>query len=189
MKRKWFIIAVLFFFFLFAQQSSSRSSLHTIASLGVAVGESTAKPLMQITSGFYYKKWFTGLGAGLDLYNLKSIPLFVDYRFFFGKKYTCFLYADAGYNIPFGNKSDVEGYSKHKDRFYGGVYVDAGAGYRIALGDRHRILISAGYSRKDVFHNIEYVYGGGPDPGMEQEYNYHYMFGRIAARVNWDFGR
>jgi hypothetical protein len=188
MKRKWFIIAVLFPAFSYSQESSSRSSLHAIASLGVVAGESTAKPLFQLTSGFYYKKWFAGIGAGLDYYNLKSIPVFADYKICFGKKESYFLYANGGYNFPFGNKTNDQGFIKPIERYYGGLYVDAGLGCRIRLSSHHRLLFSAGYSRKDIFRNVEYTFQG-TNPPTEQKYNYHYMFGRIAAKLGWEFGK
>lgn len=187
MKRKWFIIAVLFPVFSFSQEVSSRSSLHAIASFGLVTGESTAKPLAQVMSGFYYKKWFAGLGTGIDFYNLKSIPVFADYKLFLAKKNGCFLYADGGYNFPFGNKPKDQFFFKRSDHYYGGLYLDAGLGYRLALNANHRLLFSAGYSRKDVFRNVEV--DSGTNPPTEQTYNYHYIFGRVVAKVSWDFGK
>src|SRR5262245_58550245 len=140
MKSRWFIIAVLFPVLSFSQESSTKSRFHIIASAGIVAGESAAKPLVQAIPGLAHGKSFAGVGAGLDYYALKSIPLFIDYRWMFAKNGSAFLYADAGYNLPFGNKSEFYGSYISIDRYYGGCYLDAGIGYRAPINSHHHLL-------------------------------------------------
>ena len=188
MKNKWFIIAVLSPLLSFSQESSSGSRFNTIASVGMAAGESTVKPLFQLVSGFSYDRWFTGIGIGLDHYNLKSIPLFADWRMNFGKTRSAFLYANGGYNFPYSNKSNENNFFKTTDRFNGGFYMDAGLGYRIHLSSLHRLSFSAGYSQKNIVNEIGYTYPCLVPPCTEDVYKYHYTLGRVITKLSWEFG-
>jgi len=189
MKSKWFLIAVLFPALSFSQGSASGSSFHTIVSAGVVAGESTAKPLFQLSSGFNYDRWFTGIGVGVDHYNLKSVPVFADGRFYFGKTASGFVYANGGYNFPYGNQRNEEDFFKTSDRFSGGIYMDAGLGYRVRLNSWQRLLFSAGYSRKNIVHQVGYTYPCLVEPCQEEVYKYHYSLGRITAKLSWGFGK
>ena len=174
----------------FAQQNPNGSRFHTIVSGGMMAGESIAKPLFQLSAGWtHHQRWFTGIGTGIDLYNLRSIPLFADGRMSLGKKQSFFVYANAGYNFPVGNKNDAEDYFKITDKFYGGFYWDAGAGYNLRLHAMHRLSLSAGYSYKKLSNKTGYGFTcpGGNCP--EQIYIYHYYMGRIAAKLGWEIGR
>jgi hypothetical protein len=189
MKNKWLIIAVLFPVVSFSQENSSRPRFHTIASVGVAAGESTAKPLFQLVPGFSYDRWFTGIGIGLDQYNFTTIPLFADWRVNFGKTRSGFLYANGGYNFSVNNKSGIDNWFKTTDRFEGGLYMDAGLGYRIRMGPLHRLLFSAGYSQKNITNIVGYTYQCFNPPCTEEVYRYHYNLGRIVTKLSWEIGR
>ena len=190
MKIQWLIMAMLCPLLSFSQENSSGPRFHTIASAGMAAGQSAAKPLFQVISGISSKKWFAGIGVGLDYYNLKSIPLFVDGKMNFGKKKTAFLYADGGYSFSFNNKSNTDNFYKTSDRFLGGPYMDAGMGYRVKLKSLRRFSFSAGYSRKNIVNKVVYSYpcitGTSCPPTV---YKYNYTMGRIVAKVSWEFGR
>jgi hypothetical protein len=188
MKSTWLIIAVLFPVVSFSQESLSKSRFNMVTSVGVVAGESTAKPLFQLVSGFSYDRWFTGIGIGLDQYKFKSIPLFADWRMHFGKKRSGYVYANGGYNFAYNNKSDNDNFYKTTDRFYGGFYMDAGLGYRIRLSSLHRLLLSAGYSQKNIINKIGYTYPCFVAPCPEEVYNYRYNPGRIITKLSWEFG-
>jgi hypothetical protein len=189
MKTKWLLIAVLSPLISFSQGDRSKGRVVTIASVGLAAGESTAKPLFQLSSGLVHGRWFTGIGAGLDQYNFNSVPLFADWRMNFGRTRLGFLYANGGYNFATKNKGLTDDWFKTTDRFYGGLYMDAGIGYRIRLSSLHRLLFSAGYSQKNISNKIGYTYPCLVPPCTEQVYTYQYNFGRIVTKLSWEFGK
>jgi hypothetical protein len=192
MKINWLFVAALFPVLSFAQDKSPVSSLNTVVSLGMAAGESAAKPLVQVASGLYYDRHYVGLGIGVDQYNFKSIPLFADWKLGVGKSRLAFLYLDGGYNFPYDNSSKHSNgvdFFKTSDEFSGGLYVDAGLGYRIRLNSSDRLLISAGYSQKNISNSIGYTYPCWSPPCIEEIYKYHYNLGRIMAKLSWEFGR
>jgi hypothetical protein len=187
MKGKWLIIAMLFPVLSFCQENSAKPRLNTIASGGIIAGESVAKPLVQLSSGMFVDRWFTGIGVGLDYYNLTSIPLFADFRMNFGKKRFAFAYANAGFNFPINNRTDEE-WAKISDKYKGGFYVDAGVGYRIRINRANHLSVSAGYSRKDITEEkiFEFPCGIVGPCNPTNTYDYHYSFGRIVAKLSWD---
>ena len=103
---------------------------------------------LQTVQGIRYGKWFAGIGAGLDYYHMRTIPLFLDIRReFFNKKNAPFLYADGGYNFAWARDRDKSEWSNIS--FDGGLFYDVGLGYRIGTASKQNgFLISAGYSFK-----------------------------------------
>jgi hypothetical protein len=187
MRNKWLIIAVLFPALSFCQGNASK--MHTIVSVGVAAGESTAKPLGQVSAGYTYNRFFTGLGLGVDQYRFKSIPLFADWRMNIGKSRSVFVFANGGYNFSYGKEPGDLNSFKTSDRYSGGVYFDAGMGYRLRLSAAHRLSLSAGYSQKNIVNEVGYPYPCFNPPCSEEVYRYHYNLGRVTGKLSWEFGR
>ncbi|HET6994729.1 MAG TPA: hypothetical protein VFI06_07095 [Chitinophagaceae bacterium] len=189
MKGKWLLIAMLFPALSFSQENSAKPRFNTIASGGIIMGQSDAKPLYQLSSGLSFDdRWFTGVGVGLDYYNLTSIPLFADFRMNFGKKRFAFVYTNTGYSFPVNNSTEIE-FLKISDKYKGGFYMDAGLGYRLRINHSNHVSVSAGYSRKDITE--ERVFQSpcgivGPCYPTTHTYEYHYSFGRIVAKLSWD---
>ena len=181
------MIAVLFPVMCYSQDKT-KVSLHTIVSAGVAAGEGTAKPLAQVAAGFHYDRFFTGIGVGMDNYHFKSIPLFADWRMNFGNKQSIFVFANGGYNFSYGNKDNETHFFETSNRFYGGFYFDTGLGYRFRLSSSHRLLLSAGYSQKNITQEIGYSYPCFSPPCSVDTYKNHYNLSRITAKIAWEFG-
>ena len=190
MKNKWLIIAVLFPSLCFSQGKISKGKITAITSTGFAAGEGTAKPLYQVSTGFTFHDWFTGVGVGLDQYKFNTIPLFADLRMSFGKAKLAFFYANGGYNFPGKhNEDDHSGSFKTSEKLFGGFYMDAGIGYRVRLSPLHRILFSAGYSQKNTKSRVGYGTLCLVAPCPEQIYHYEYQLGRIVSKISWEFGK
>jgi hypothetical protein len=183
---KTLIIVILFPAMVFAQD---KMKFHAITSIGVVAGESTAKPTFQFTPGIASKKYFAGIGVGYDAYRFYSYPLFVDGRYHFGNEGSGFVYAQGGYNFSGKNHNYYDDWSKTSDSFQGGLYFDAGLGYRIKIGGSNRILFSAGYSQKNLVNKVGYTFPCFNPPCVEEVYRYHYILGRISTRLSWEIGR
>ena len=188
MENKWLIIAMLFPVFSFSQNSAPKGELAAITSVGIAGGESIAKPLFQVTTGVNFHTWFVGLGGGADQYRFESYPVFADWRLNFGKQQVGFVYANAGYHFPSHSKATDDEFLT-TDKLQGGFYMDAGVGYRVKLGALHRLLFSAGYSQKDVKNTVGFTFPCLVPPCPEEIYNYQYRLGRVVAKLSWEFGK
>jgi hypothetical protein len=138
----------------FAQQKSIEGpwQFHSIYQAGLLKGQAGAALQLQTINGIQYKSWFAGIGAGIDYYRFRGIPLFFDARKAFGgSKNSFFVYADIGINFNWiTNKQKLAyGMSQYKD-ISRGLYTDAGLGYKIRAGEKHSFLISGGYSFKSL---------------------------------------
>jgi hypothetical protein len=186
MTRKWFIIAVLFPMFSLAQ-GKNKSNVTTIVSTGIIMGESAAKPLYQFSGGFTMDRWFAGAGAGYDAYQNRSIPVFADWRYSIGSRRLGFAYANIGYNFPTGDRIFHEPFWR-EGTLYGGFYMDAGAGLRFMLGGSHHLLLSAGYSQKNMEGRITDAVMCITTPCPEGATTiYNYSFGRLVLKMSWEF--
>jgi hypothetical protein len=121
---------------------------------GLLEGESGSAFQLQTINGVAYKTWSAGVGAGLDYYHSRSIPLFLAVRKSFGTSVKApFLYAHGGYNFPWLRNVEKEwGYANA----IGGLYADAGIGYQVPVLKKSALYFSAGYSQKN--YSVEYAY-------------------------------
>jgi hypothetical protein len=190
MKNKWLIIAVLLPLVSVSQQSKSKGKIQTVTSVGFAAGESTAKPLFQVSGGWTFDRYYAGVGVGFDQYFTNSIPLFADGRFSFGRARWGFAYVNGGYNFTTDKPDEKTIWSQTStNRLLGGFYMDAGLGYRIHIGTLHRLLISAGYSQKNVVRQTIYTNPCLVAPCPETIVDYRYKLGRIVTKVSWEFSK
>lgn len=119
-----------------------------IFNVGFIEGENGTSLQLQTIQGIRYGKWFAGVGAGLDYYHLRTIPLFLDIRReFFNGNHAPFVYLDGGYHFPWARDKDKGEWTKLS--YEGGLYYDVGLGYRVGRSSKQNgFLISAGYSFK-----------------------------------------
>jgi hypothetical protein len=150
---------------------------------GVAAGESRPSGLFQTINGVRYNNWFAGIGAGLDYYSYRTIPVFFDLRRDIGKLNKGFIYADVGYNFPWKEKPGKEISFYNSYHFTKGLYSDIGIGYKLNLNENPSFLFSAGYSYKKVHNKIGVVNQCLVPPCSEKFTNYEYGFGRIVLKA------
>jgi hypothetical protein len=157
-----------------------------MASVGMIGGESSVKPLFQLNGGITYGRYYSGIGIGFDPYRFNSVPVFADWRVNFGKSRMIFVYGNGGYNFPAGDPVNENEFFKTSDKMKGGLYIDAGMGYSVALGGWHKISFSAGYSQKNISRVKGYLYPCGPSPCNEEVVRYSYSLGRIVTKLSWE---
>lgn len=142
---------------------------------GIVAGESGNAGLIQTLNGITYKNLFTGIGVGIDYYESKTIPLFVDIRTSIAKT-NFFVFADPGYNFPHKNKPDEKVSFYNTYHFSGGFYTELGIGYQIKLAGKSSLLLSSGYSYKELSNKTGIVNPCliGPCPIDYTTYRYGY---------------
>jgi hypothetical protein len=118
-------------------------------SVGIIAGKAPVAFTAQTVNGIRYKKWFAGIGFGIDDYFIKSLPLFASVRRdFITGKFSFFLYADAGGQFIVHPNNNTIAYYKHET--YGGVYLDGGAGIKLPVAKTKSIFISFGNTFKRI---------------------------------------
>jgi hypothetical protein len=154
----------------------------SINQLGMVVGETGNAFQIQTVDGIRIKKFFTGIGVGIDEYQVRSIPLFLDFRMNVkesGK--TPFVYADGGTHFIWPKeKNEMVTYDD------AGFYYDLGVGYSIPVKS-NAVLLSAGYSFKSYSsrENSYYYYWWNyyPEDYIENSYKLR----RISIKAAFSF--
>lgn len=193
------VIALFIYACLYAQDKSTpakpaqqavtsqpvRLSFSSINQAGILNGEAGAAFVLQSINGVQYKTWFTGIGVGLDFYEFRGIPVFVDVRKDLlkpGKPYMPFVYVDGGIHFTWPEKKDKKpGYD---NTFNNGPWLDAGVGCKVAVKKGHAFLVSAGYS----FKHVKYTRTPPFDiteqrPALPEIYDY--KLNRLSLKLGW----
>ena len=175
-----------------AQKSDGRKHLQfqSINQAGIVVGSAEGALQVQTINGIRSKTWFAGLGVGLDYYHVRSIPIFLDVRKNISdKQKSPFVYADGGYNFPFLSKRNTKeslwmgDYNKG-----GGLYYEAGFGYKVDVSDKMQLLFSAGYSYKRLAETVNLMPWLSISPPPKNAYEiYEHTFRRVAVKVGISF--
>jgi len=193
MKPKYFFIITFLSLsiFSFAQTKTTNYKFHSINNLSFLNGENEVSVGLQSVNGFQKGSWFGGVGVGLDYYIHRSVPLFADLRYEFGKKKNKFFaYADAGVNFAwvedyvYSGPIIFEGPIVDPGEFHNGFYSDAGLGYIVNFKKAGGLVLSLGHSRKTLREDVTYT-----DWRTQQSTTdiYRYRFNRIAVKVGWRF--
>lgn len=159
----------------------------TILQGGLLAGSSTESAALQTINGFSLGNWYTGIGAGLDFYMQRGVPLFADVRYHFSDKHkSFFIYTDAGVHIPWiKNKEQRNIISQNA-----GLYTDAGIGFSLTTKKNDAFLFSLGYTYKHVPEKQEgFTWQSWPWPQRTDEgvLNYNYRLNRIAVKIGLMF--
>lgn len=174
----------------FSQKKESAFKFHSVNSVVLLNGENEVSAGLQSVNGFQRGNLFAGIGLGLDYYIHRSVPVFADLRYEFGKaKNKFFAYADGGINLEWAEDFNEgiflpwDGIADNSE-FYNGVYTDFGLGYRIAMKKNGGLVLSLGHSYKTLKEIVKY------QDWRTQEWLsdvYKYKLSRISLKVGWQF--
>jgi len=192
MKLKYHLVILFVFIAVHAgaQKKFSSYKFHSINSVLLLNGENEVSAGLQSVNGFQKGNWFAGIGLGLDYYIYRTVPLFADLRYEYGKKKNRFFsYADGGINFQWVEKyyndrvAIWEGINSN-DKYLNGVFADAGLGYLVGMKKGNGIVLSLGYSYKSLHQKTSY------QDWRTQEWltdEYHYNLNRIVIKAGWRF--
>ena len=138
------IISVVTVSSLSAQKKKVR--FQSINQFAIVGGENHVNTAFQTINGIKFSDWFSGIGIGIDNYRYKTLPLFVDGRWYFGEDKKAFFYGDVGYNFPMKNKPGKEVYYYNTYDFSGVIYTDFGIGFQLSLNKYYSLIFTLGHS-------------------------------------------
>jgi hypothetical protein len=122
--------------------------------VGLSSGEAGSAGQIQTVNGISKGPWFVGVGAGVDYYRYRSVPLFLSVTrdLAIGKRDLLFLYLDGGTNVPWYTRTSTPEDYFTSDGFHAGEYWSGGLGYLWKLGDHtsKAVLFSVGYTVKKL---------------------------------------
>lgn len=175
-----------------AQKKTCNLKFHSVNSLALMNGQNEVSAGLQSVNGLQKGNWFLGAGVGLDYYIHRSVPVFADLRYEFGKKKDKFFaYADAGVNFAWVEEQVFTGpiifdgpMQVNPGEFHDGFYTDAGLGYIINVKKAGGLVLSLGHSRKTLREDVTYTDWRTQQPVTDI---YRYKFNRIVVKVGWRF--
>jgi hypothetical protein len=142
---------------------------------------------VEAINGVRYKRFFAGVGIGIDKYYAKSVPLFGALRMdILVKKKTPFVYLNIGSNLPWVRKefSFIAMDYWHTVESGNGKYVDGGLGYTVPLKGHLKLLTSLGISLKERTEKKKW---GGDGIINDYSEDYKYQFRRYTLKVGLSF--
>ena len=193
MKMKYFLLALLMPIALvsFGQKKNADYKFHSINNISLINGDNGVSTGLQSINGFQKGNLFAGVGIGLDYYLYRTVPLFADFRYEFGKtKNKFFAYADGGVNFDWVEEDYNDGPifiwdgSRNTTKFHDGAYTDLGLGYTVGSKKGGGLVLSLGHSYKSLKKTVSYM-----DWRTQETISdiYHYNFNRIVLKVGWKF--
>jgi hypothetical protein len=189
----FFITALLFSLSSAAQKNEKTYQFHSIFNLALLNGTDEVNGSLQTVNGFQKGNWFAGVGTGIDYYIFRTIPVFADLRYQFGKKKSkFFVYADGGININWTEKYNYnnpvifiwEEDENRGSRFADGIFTDIGFGYNLHLGKAGGLVVSLGNSHKSLKQTVTYT-----DWRSQEIFTdlYEYKLNRVSVKLGWQF--
>ncbi len=188
MKRKSNYITLISLLFLLSAKSqqltktSPAIKFQSHLQSGILTGQKGSEPAFVINAvnGVQAATWFAGIGVGIDYYQKRTIPLFINAEKNLSvKANTFFLYGAAGYNF-YRLKDDEK--VLYIENANGGLFYEAGAGYKFTIFTKTHIGFSAGYSYKQLKEKY--------NPCIYCDFNFppetnNYEYRRISIKFNW----
>ena len=145
MRSHIFLLIFHFGLTLFATAQKKNIQYSGNISAGVLSGQSSAALQLQLVQGVQYKTWSAGIGAGLDYYHTRSVPLFLQLRKTIKvNPETPFVYLNGGFNVPWV-QAEKEFFATGYTR---GFYGEGGIGYEVPVLKKHRLFFSGGWQVK-----------------------------------------
>jgi len=174
---------------------TNQNKFSSMLQLGILEGQSDKSyGQLQLVNGIQSHAWFYGLGLGIDYYASKrSVPLFIDIRRDLKKgKRSPIVYADGGYNFSWLRDKDKINFWGGDYKQEGGMYYEAGLGYKFILKNKMSIGVSGGYSfkqQKETGTRFVFIdFPPFPQPSTNTQADvYDYKFRRICFKLNCSF--
>jgi len=185
--------AILFLIFfattaLKAQSKNGKAGYYLIPQIALLNGDNSASAQVQLTGGIEKKGWDIGIGAAVDYYKIRTVPVFADLRTYFGKNRSLFSYLNIGIDLAWPLESQYSDYWRVGDNrsgsFNNGLYTDLGIGYAFHGKKNRGVVISLGYSTKTITEKfIDVIYRDFPPYGADYyQRELDYTLNRVALR-------
>ena len=154
--------------------------------VGLLEGEHGSSLQLQTINGVKFNRWFVGLGAGIDWYFRRSVPIFTSVTADFLKKEKRSFYfaANVGINLPWQTNDYPNEWGYVETKSSAGLYWSAGVGYKVGIGKGNdALLMQLAYDYKHVSEKAGHPYIAEQDPNDRLDY----YLRRLSAKIGWNF--
>jgi hypothetical protein len=189
MKNRTVFLCVILLVGITTHAQQKKPSFSSQVYTGIVTGESATDLQLQTINGVKWDKWFGGIGAGIDWYYYRSIPVFASVsRSLFQKgKRSFMLYGDAGINLPWKQQYFYT-FEDINAKQFAGLYWASGFGYKFGLGKAdNALLLRLGYSYKKTEERITSTFPCFNPPCLPSTEVYAYKLKRLSLSIGWGF--
>jgi hypothetical protein len=184
---KRFLLCLFTFFLFFNTNAQDKISFNSQNTIGLLEGGSGSAFQLQTINGITQKRWFAGLGTGIDYYYIRSIPLFLSVNHnFLNKNRTPFVSVDAGVNYAWVKK-EQEAWGVINSDYTPSLYTGGSVGYKLGLKNNDAFLILIGYSFKELNEKREVQMFCINPPCQTTTEKYNYKLQRVSFRLGYQF--
>ena len=173
-------------------QPLSKKHLYLATQVGVLIGERTTGNQLFVSGNMQHKYWSFGIGAGMDRYEVTTIPVAAMIsRSLPGTATPFFTYGMLGYNIaaPAAREHINPGtyWTNPQSSFTNGWYGEWGIGYALLNKKKQGIECSIGYSIKTTAENYSerLVLDPGYLGNMTIDHHLVYRFSRLLLKFGF----
>jgi hypothetical protein len=171
------------------RSSIRKYSFQSINQAGIVEGERGTSFQLQSINGLAKNHWFAGIGAGIDYYHTRTVPVFIDIRKnVLNKEKSPFIYLDAGISFPWKKQNNE--YMWYKEEYKNGSFYDFGIGYNTPVNKLGGFVFSIGYSEKKLKeerYTYDYFIYPGINNGTAGKNEFNYRLRRISVKAGWRF--
>ncbi|MFT3949101.1 MAG: hypothetical protein QM763_19205 [Agriterribacter sp.] len=156
--------------------------------IGVVAGEAKSAYQVLTTHGIQHRSWYAGIGAGIDDYRNRTVPLFVSIVKQVLPQNNMFVNINAGTQFIWGKNERHTLWNAVDSKAFPGFLGEAGIGYRLPVGkDGQGMMFGTYYSYKS-FREKFTVVGICNNPPCENMTEYiDSKFNRWAFKVGFVF--
>jgi hypothetical protein len=156
-------------------------------SAGIVEGQYGTSFHVETVQGLRYKTWFGGIGAGLDYYYLRSIPLYLSAtKFLSERNHSFYVQGNAGVNFVW-QRDQTPSWNEVSSEFKPGLYWNGSIGWATGLDRKNSFLFGLGYSYKLLREEKEIAVQCFNPPCQNSVENYRYSLRRLSLKLGWQF--
>ncbi|HEX8314375.1 MAG TPA: hypothetical protein VF609_05260 [Flavisolibacter sp.] len=191
MQIKYLLIVLFSTIMMIASAQQKGITFESSVQAGLLEGQQGSAFQFGFTAGIKQKTWSTAIGTGLDYYQVRSIPLYLNVqKRLFDRQQTPFAYVSGGYNFPWSSQPQIDiwrSWLPQEQEKKGGLYYGAGIGYQLPALKKAALFFAAGYSYKEymeISKSKMCPFGG---PCVEQVEKLTYRFRRLSVTTGLRF--
>jgi hypothetical protein len=193
---KWTILFIAAMVCNTQTHAQKKTTFYFMPQVGLLNGDQYVSAQASLTGGMEIKEWGIGLGAAIDYYKVRSVPVFADIRknITAGTTTPVFVYASFGMNIAAALESQrrrVSGWGDLRSNYEHGLYTEGGFGCLLWNTHNTGLVLSLGYTSKTITEKYtENIYPDFPPYiPVSTERKLNYTFNRVVLKIGVRIGK
>ncbi len=192
LKKLALLLTGCLFFGLFSY--AQKIDFYLAPEIGLLSSKTDVAKTIGLTAGLSHNQWIYGIGASLDYYKFRSLPLFAEVKRMFGNNLnTPFVYMRAGQNIDLVlDRQHLHpqywnwGVPISDCDFSNGLFYEAGAGMAFKNKKGKGTFLSIGYSRKTLSENwTERIWNASKNDWETAAVSKKYLLNRVVFKMGF----